>query len=46
MLTSQEIESLIQKLGTNTSPGPDGFRVQFYQAFKERVSMRSSQTVP
>jgi len=46
LITSKEIESVIKEFWTNPSPGPDGFRGQFYQAFKGRLSTYSSQTVP
>ena len=34
-IRADEIEAVIKKLPTHTTPGPDGFTGDFYTAFKE-----------
>ena len=42
-ITSNETESVIQKLPTNKSPGPDGFTGEYNQTFRKNLTPISLQ---
>ena len=41
-ITSTEIETVIRNLPANKSPGPDGFKAEFYQKFRAELTGVSS----
>ena len=38
LITSTEIETIIKKLPTNTSPGTEGITTEMYQTFREELT--------
>ena len=37
-ITNNEVETAIKNLPTNRSPAPDGFRGEFYQTYREKLT--------
>ena len=37
-IKSTEIKTVIKNLPTNKSPGPDGFKIEFYRKFREELT--------
>ena len=44
-ITSMEIKTVIKNLSKNKSPGPDGFKGEFYQKFRKELTC-PIQTLP
>ena len=41
-ITSMEIETVIRNRSANKSPGPDSFTAEFYQKFREELTLSCS----
>ena len=46
LITSTEIETVILKIPTNKSPGPNGFTCEFYQTFREELTPIPFEIIP